>query len=110
MTGMGVAVFVLVVLLLHLFQPGYDPLSQPMSELAFGRRGGLLVVAFLGLSAATAATAANVRRRSAPVFLTWLLGLAAASFLAAGIITLATSASIHVLFVAVAFVACGVSM
>jgi len=46
-TGIGVAVFVLVVLLLHLSQASYDPLSQFMSELALGRFGDLLLVAFL---------------------------------------------------------------
>jgi hypothetical protein len=109
-TGIGVSVFVLVVVLLHLLQPSYDPLSQLMSELALGHLGGLLVIAFLGLSVATVATAANVWRHKASFFLSFLLGFSAASFFAAGIITLAMSAQIHVLFVAVAFVACGLSM
>lgn len=109
-TGMGVAVFVLVVVLLHLLQPGYDPLSQLMSELALGHLGGLLVVAFLGLSVATAATAANVWKHKASFLLPPLLGIASASFLAAGAVTLAMSAQVHVLFVAVAFVACGLCM
>jgi hypothetical protein len=108
--GVGVVIFVIVVVLLHLLQPSYDPLSQLMSELALGRFGGLLVVAFLGLSISTAATAANIWRQNASFFLPFLLGFAAASFLGAGIITLAMSAQIHVLLIAVAFVACGLGM
>ena len=109
-TGGGVAVFLIVVLLLHLSQPRYDPLSQFVSELALGHFGDLLLVAFLGLSAATAATAANVRAHNSPLFLSVLLALAAACFLAAGIITLATSIQAHVWLVAAAFMSCGLSM
>ena len=100
--GAGVVVFLVVVLLLHLSQPGYDPLSQFVSELALGRFGGLLLIAFLGLSAATAATAANFRAHKAPLLLPFLLALAAACFLAAGIITLDMSVQIHVWLVAAA--------
>ncbi len=109
-TGVGVAAFLVVVLLLHLAQPGYDPLSQFISELALGRFGGLLVVAFFGLSASTAATAANLRLHNSPLLLPLLLAFAAACFLAAGIITLATSIQTHVLLMAAAFVSCGLSM
>lgn len=109
-TGIGVVVFFVVVLLLHFIQPGYDPLVQFISELALGHFGDLLLLAFLGLSAATAATAANLRASSPPLILPLLLALAAASFLAAGIITLAVSIRIHVLLIAVAFVSCGLSM
>jgi hypothetical protein len=109
-TGVGVVAFLVVVFLLHLAQSRYDPLSQFVSELALGRFGDLLLVAFLGLSAATAATAANVRAHNSPIFVPLLLALAAACFLAAGIITLAMSVQTHVWLVAAAFVSCGLSM
>lgn len=81
-----------------------------MSELALGRHGGLLLAAFLGLAMAVAAVAANLRGHNAPLFPVLLLALAAANFLAAGIITLALSVQIHVLLVAAAFIACGLGM
>lgn len=109
-TGVGVVVFLVVVLVLHLAQPGYDPLSQFVSELALGRFGDFLLLAFLGLSVATAATAANLRAGNSPLLVPLLLALASVCFLAAGIVTLATSVQTHVLLVAVAFVACGLSM
>jgi hypothetical protein len=109
-TGVGIFVFLVIVLLLHLTQPEYDPFSQFVSELALGRFGDLLLVAFIGLSTAIAATAANIRAHNSLVFLPFLLATAAACFLAAGIITLATSTQTHVWLVAAAFVSCGLSM
>ncbi|MDR2000294.1 MAG: DUF998 domain-containing protein [Zoogloeaceae bacterium] len=108
--AIGIAVFVIVVLLLHLAQLDYDPLTQFISELALGRFGGFLVVAFIGLAIAVAATGTNLRIRGSPLFLSLLLGSAALCFLAAGFITLVTSTQAHVLLVALAFVLCGVSM
>lgn len=109
-TGIGVTVFLVIVVLLHFVQRGYDPLVQFMSELALGKFGALLVTAFIGLSAAAAATAANIRVHGAPQAPAALLSLAAACFLGAGLVTLATSAPIHILFVASAFILCGLTM
>lgn len=109
-TFVGIVVSLVVVVVLHLIQPAYDPRLQFVSELALGRFGDLLSLAFLGLSVATAAAAANLRGGNSPLLVPLLLALAAVCFLAAGIITLATSIQTHVLLVAAAFVACGLSM
>lgn len=109
-SGVGTLSFVLVIGFLHYAQPSYDPSSQFMSELAFGRFGGLLLLAFVGLSASTAATAINVYTHNSSLLLPLMLGLTAISFFAAGIVTLDTSSQTHIFFVAVAFVSCGASM
>lgn len=107
---MGVAVFLAIVIALHLLQPGYDPRTQFMSELALGRFGGLLVGAFCGLAAALAAIAMGFRLHGFPPLLSLLLGGGALCFLLAGLITLALSAQVHIALVAIAFVLCGLAM
>ena len=109
-SGAGALSFVVVIAFLHFAQPSYDPSSQFMSELVFGRFGGMLLLAFVGLSASTAATAVNVHAHNSPFILHLMLGLTAVCFLAAGVVTLATSSQTHIFFVAIAFVACGTSM
>lgn len=108
--GIGVAIFLIVVVLLHFAQPGYDPLTQFMSELALGRHGVMMLLAFLGLAIAGAASAASIHAHGAPLSLAVLLGLASLCFLGAGLVTLDISAQVHVSLVAFAFVSCGVSM
>ena len=109
-TASGVGVFLLVVIALHLAQPGYDPLNQLMSELALGRHGQFMLVAFLALAIALAAAALNLLFHGRHLVLAALLGLASASFAGAGWVTLGSSAAVHVGFVAAAFVLCGLSM
>jgi hypothetical protein len=109
-TGIGIVTFIAVVVLLHWIQPRYDARLQFISELALGRLGDLLMVAFLGLSIATAATAVNLRACHSSLAVPSLLALAAVCFLVAGIITLGISVQTHVLLVATAFVACGLGM
>ncbi len=104
------AVFLAIVIALHLLQPGYDPRTQFMSELALGRFGGLLVGAFGGLAAALAAIAMGFHLHAFPLFLSLLLGGGALCFLLAGIITLALSSQVHIALVAIAFVLCGLAM
>lgn len=106
----GVAMFLVVVVSLHFVQPGYDPLNQLMSELAAGQGGDFLVLGFTGLSIATAGLAVSLLSHGAPIALAGLSVLAAASFAAAGLLPLQVSIGMHVLCVAMAFVACGLSM
>lgn len=108
-TVLGVAVFLLVVVALHLAQRNYDPYAQYMSELVFGRFGAFLVVAFFGLALAAASVAFNLRLHGSPVIVIAPLGLASACFIG-GVLTLETSAATHIAFVAVAFVSCGLAM
>lgn len=106
----GVLIYIGVVCVLTGAQPDYDPIQQFMSELALGRRGGFMVVAFVGLATAVAATAAHLRAQAAPKLLTHTLALAAASLIGAGAITLGDSVRVHVALVALAFVLCGLAM
>lgn len=58
-----IAVFPLVVLVLHGLQAGrYHPLSQAVSELALGRDGWLMAIAFCSLGTGTLCLAAMFRR------------------------------------------------
>lgn len=62
-----IAVFPAVVLVLHGIQHGsYHPLSQAVSELALGRDGWLMAIAFCSLGTGTLLLAAMLRRLDAP--------------------------------------------
>jgi DMSO/TMAO reductase YedYZ heme-binding membrane subunit len=79
-TVAGLATFVTIVLALHVVQRGaYHPLSEAVSELALGRAGWLMVIAFCGLATGTLCAAALVRRttasRAAPACLAIAAGL-----------------------------------
>ena len=59
----AIAIFPLIVLVLHLVQrPEYHPLSEAVSELALGRDGWLMAVAFCSLGTGTLFLAAMLRR------------------------------------------------
>ncbi|GHT91025.1 hypothetical protein FACS1894101_3750 [Betaproteobacteria bacterium] len=109
-TCSGVAVFLLVMLALQGVQSGYDPRTQFMSELALGVWGAWMMLAFVGLALAAAATALNLYARAEARLLSGLLAFAAVLFLATGIVTLADSALAHVAFIASAFIASGTAM
>lgn len=110
MAGCGIALFLVTVLVLQQIQTDYDPQTQLMSELALGRHGSFMLLAFGGLALAHGALALAFYRRQASWLLILLLGASALLFLGAGGITLADSAVMHVLLVAVAFVLCGLGM
>jgi hypothetical protein len=109
-TCLGVAVFLLVVLVLHVIQPDYEPRTQFMSELALGLGGAWMLLAFVGLSLAAAATALNLQMHAKSWVLSGLLALAAVLFLATGVVTLAVSPLAHLAFIASAFIASGTAM
>jgi hypothetical protein len=59
----GLATFPIIVVVLHLVQRGhYHPLSQAVSELALGRGGSLMAVAFVASGMGTLCAAAVLRR------------------------------------------------
>lgn len=62
-----ISAFPLIVVLLHGVQAGrYHPLSQAVSELALGRDGWLMAIAFCSLGTGTLCLAAMLRRLDAP--------------------------------------------
>jgi small-conductance mechanosensitive channel len=74
----GIAAFPLIVVVLHLVQAGsYHPLSQAVSELALGRAGWLMAVAFCSLGTGTLLLAATLRRLTPrPRVAPWLIAVA----------------------------------
>lgn len=105
----GVAGFLLIVLYLHSVQKGYDPVHQLMSELALGSSGGLMLAAFSSLALSFLALAAGTAIKKS-----WLLCgnlvFASLCFLGAGFFPLGATSELHILLVAAAFIAVGVSM
>jgi hypothetical protein len=72
-----ISAFPVLVLVLHGVQAGrYHPLSQAVSELALGRDGWLMVIAFCSLGTGTLFLAAMLRRLDAPPRVApWLIGV-----------------------------------
>ncbi len=100
----GVVIFLLVVLGLHLAQPGYDPRHQLMSELALGPHGELMLLAFSGLCLSFLGLSAGMVEWGGPFAYRVLLGAAGLLFLLAGIFPLGKTAVIHISVIAMAFV------
>ena len=103
-TMIGVAMFIIVVLILQQIQSGYEPRHQLMSELALGQHGWAMFVPFLGLATAVlgvqVAIAAFVDSHGYRV----LLGAAALFFLTAGVFPLGATSFIHISAIATGFV------
>ena len=76
----GIAVFVAIVCVLHVVQSGtYHPLSEAVSELALGRAGWLMAIAFCSIGTGTLLLAAVlIRLSSRPRVAAWLIGLSGA--------------------------------
>ena len=106
----GVATFVVVVTLLHALQRDYDPAHQLMSELAQGRHGGAMILAFGGLAVATIGIQHSIGALGASPALRMLLVAAALFFLAAGIFPLGETSEIHIAAIAGAFMLSVLSM
>ncbi len=104
MTLGGTAVFATVVIALHFLQPGYSPATQLISELAIGRHGWAMPIAFCGLAMATLGMAASVGDLRASLPLRLLLLAVTVCFLLAGAFPLDRGAGIHVTVIALAFV------
>lgn len=73
----GVITFVAIVAILHVVQHGrYHPLSEAVSELALGRGGWLMFVAFSALATGTLCAAAMLRRLTSSTAAPALLAIA----------------------------------
>ena len=100
----GVGMFVVTVLALHLLQPNYEPSQQLMSELALGQYGWTMIVAFTGLAIAVFGVQAQIAAFGASRGFRFLLVIAALFFLMAGIFPLGDTSEIHIGAIATAFV------
>ena len=102
----GISLFLVVVVTLHVVQAGYDPSTQLMSELALGRYGATMLMAFAGIAVALVAIQLAIAPLGASATLRALLALSAGFFLAAGIFPLGETSLIHIGAIAAAFVVC----
>jgi hypothetical protein len=100
----GIAAFIATVLPLHLLQPGYEPANQLMSELALGRYGWAMVIAFAGLALAAFGVQAILGTLGGTRSLRVVWAVAALFFLAAGVFPLGATSEIHIAAIAAAFV------
>ncbi len=100
----GVALFIIVVLMLHLIQSEYEPRHQLMSELALGQHGWAMFMAFLGLATAVFGVQAAIAAFGGSYGYRVLLGAAALFFLTAGIFPLGATSLIHISAIATGFV------
>ena len=87
-TIIGVAMFIIVVLILQQIQSGYEPRHQLMSELALGQHGWAMFVAFLGLATAVLGVQVAIAALGGSGGYRVLLGAAGLFFLAAGVFPL----------------------
>ena len=97
-------IFIIVVLMLHLLQPGYDPLHQLMSELALGQHGWAMFLAFLGLAAAMFSVQAATASLGGSRGYRYLLVTTSILFLASGIFPLGVAPILHIIAISIAFV------
>ena len=103
-TMIGVAMFIIVVLILQLIQSGYEPRHQLVSELALGLHGWAMFVAFLGLATAVLGVQVAIAAFGAAHGYRVLLGAASLCFLTAGIFPLGATSLMHISAIAIAFV------
>lgn len=106
----GAITFVAIVVGLQIAQPGYDLIHQHMSELASGRAGGMMVVAFAGFGASIYSAQIGLENLTAPKIIRGLLYCAAISMVGAGTFKLNEAAVIHVSLIASAFIFLVISM
>ncbi|MBI3597078.1 MAG: DUF998 domain-containing protein [Nitrospirae bacterium] len=100
----GVVVFIVIVVTLHLLQPDYDPANQLMSELALGAHGWAMLPAFIFLSVSVFGLQAALGPFGASRALRFILVVASASFLASGVFPLGAASELHIAFIVAAFV------
>jgi peptidoglycan/LPS O-acetylase OafA/YrhL len=100
----GAIGFILIVIWLHIVQPDYDPANQLMSELALGRHGSFMLLAFSSFALSVFTAQNGLHRRKSPAIIRLFLLVAAISLLGAGVFRLGSSTELHITLVAIAFV------
>lgn len=100
----GTSVFVLIVTFLHIVQPNYNPFEQQVSELALGKFGSIMLLAFSSFALSIFALQFGLRQYQAPLIIRVLLSIAAFCLLGAGFFRLDIAIYIHIALVSIAFV------
>jgi hypothetical protein len=106
----GALLFLATVIPLHFLQPGYEPSTQLMSELALGRHGSAMIIAFGGLALSVFGVQMAVSTLGATLGLRSVLIGASLLFLLSGIFPLGSSSEIHIAAIAGAFVLSALAM
>ncbi len=99
----GAIGFILIVIYLHIVQQNYDPVHQLMSELALGRHGSLMILAFFGFALSVFTAQIGLHQCQSPIIIRLFLIIAAISLLGAGVFDLGSATVLHIALVAVAF-------
>lgn len=103
-TLFGVFGFISVVVYLHIVQVDYSPLHQLMSELALGKNGSIMILAFLFFALSVVGSLNILASYKAHYIIKIILGLAALSLAGAGVFKLGEATTLHVFLVALAFI------
>ena len=100
----GVIGFVSIVVYLQAIQKDYNPLQQQMSELALGKHGSLMLIAFSCYAAAIFGLQSALRPDRPPVALKAILITSSMCMLGGGIFRLDTATDLHIVLVTLAFI------
>ena len=100
----GVIGFILIVVYLQAIQKGYDPLEQQMSELALGKQGSLLILAFACLALSIFNVKIGLQPYQLPTFLNSIIIVASICMLGAGIFRIGVATNLHIALVSIAFI------
>ena len=95
---------IIIVTILHIIQPDYNPMEQQLSELALGKFGSLMFFAFLSLSLSIFALSIGLRTHQAPAMIRTLLIAASIGILGGGVFRLDIAPNTHIALVSAAFI------
>ncbi len=96
--------FIVIVTILQIIQPEYNPMEQQMSELALGKFGALMFLAFLCLSLSIFVLSMGLSAYHAPTMIRVLLIAASIGILGGGLFRLDIAPNAHIALVSLAFV------
>ncbi len=100
----GAIGFILTVICLHIVQPNYDPVNQLMSELALGRHGSFMILAFSSFALSVFTAQIGLIQHNTPTILRLFLIIAAICLFGAGVFRLGSATELHIVLVTIAFV------
>ncbi len=107
---LGVIGFTTIVIALHIVQNDYDPIHQLMSEMALGKHGSFMLIAFLSFSISVFFTQSILVTYKNNLLARVLLIIASFSLAGAGLFKLGSYTELHISLAALAFVLIVLSM
>ena len=106
----GAIGFITIVIALHIVQSDYDSIHQLMSELALGKHGSFMLIAFLSFSISVFFAQSILVTYKNNLLARVLLIVASFSLAGAGLFKLGSHTELHISLVALAFVLIVLSM